>query len=459
MSKHKRPVHHYQKLRLHITGQSHSGDGVGKVDGFTVFVPGGVQGETLLVEVTKVKSTYAHARIVKILEESPNRVTPPCPIFDRCGGCQLQHLSYEAQLNLKTTLVRDNLERIGKLKDVTVHPTLGMDVPWRYRNKAQVPFGEREGGLVAGFYELGTHDIIDMEACLIQHEESDEVVRKVKDLARELGIPPYREEEHQGVLRHVVTRVGANTDQLMIVLVTNGPHLPNKKELVKQLNEHFPRLKSVVQNINSERTNVIMGKESRTLWGEDTITDTIGDIVFVISPRSFYQVNPKQTEMLYEEALRAADLTGSETVIDAYCGIGTISLFLAQHAHHVLGVEIVDEAIADAKRNARLNGMDNVTFAVGKAEDIMPWWYAQGVRPDVIVVDPPRKGCDERLLDTIVKMQPDRVVYVSCNPSTLARDLRYLADRGFAVKEVQPVDMFPQTSHVECVSQIVLKND
>lgn len=456
MSRRKPPVCLHQEITLTLTGQSHTGDGVGKYEGFAVFVPGGIAGETVRAKVTKVKPTYAHARIVRILKESPDRVTPPCPIFDRCGGCQLQHLAYDGQLKMKARLVRDNLERIGQLKEVSVRPVMGMRDPWRYRNKAQVPFGEDERGLVAGFYEQGTHDIIDMESCLIQREESDEVVRTVKDIVRELGIPPYREKDHTGVLRHVVTKVGANTGQLMIVLVTNGPDLPHRDELVKRFVARFPQLQSVIQNVNSKRTNVIMGEDSRTLWGEDTIVDTIGDIAFAISPRSFYQVNPEQTEVLYEEVLKAADLTGGETVVDAYCGIGTISLFLARHARRVLGVEVVDEAIADAKRNARLNGIENVHFAVGKAEDVMPWWYAQGVRPDVIVVDPPRKGCDERLLDTIADMKPERTVYVSCNPSTLARDLRILADHGFTVEYVQPVDMFPQTMHVECVALLSL---
>ena len=373
MSRRKPPVCLHQEITLTLTGQSHTGDGVGKYEGFAVFVPGGIAGETVRAKVTKVKPTYAHARIVRILKESPDRVTPPCPIFDRCGGCQLQHLAYDGQLKMKARLVRDNLERIGQLKEVSVRPVMGMRDPWRYRNKAQVPFGEGEGGLVAGFYEQGTHDIIDMESCLIQREESDEVVRTVKDIVRELGIPPYREKEHTGVLRHVVTKVGANTGQLMIVLVTNGPDLPHRDELVKRFVARFPQLQSVIQNVNSKRTNVIMGEDSRTLWGEDTIIDTIGDIAFAISPRSFYQVNPEQTEVLYREVLKAADLKGGETVVDAYCGIGTISLFLARHARRVLGVEVVDEAIADAKRNARLNGIENVHFAVGKAEDVMPW--------------------------------------------------------------------------------------
>jgi 23S rRNA (uracil1939-C5)-methyltransferase len=347
----------------------------------------------------------------------------------------------------------DALERIGKLdlREVPVHATRGMDEPWGYRNKAQVPVGQGEAGLVAGFYAQGSHRIIDMEACLIQHPQNDAVVQRVKQLAGELGIRAYNEQTGKGLLRHVVVRYGFYTGEVMLVLVTNGEALPHRDALIGQLREAIPGLKSVCQNINKARTNVIFGDITRTIWGEDTIRDSIGDVQFLISARSFYQVNPPQTKVLYDTAVDYANLSGTETVIDAYCGIGTISLCLAQRAGEVYGVEIVPEAITDARRNADLNGARNATFAVGDAGEVFAKWKADGVQADVVVVDPPRKGCDQALLASILDMAPARIVYVSCNPATLARDLAILADGGYALREVQPVDMFPHTVHVESV--------
>lgn len=455
----KLPISKNDYVELYIEGLSHEGLGVGKYKGFTLFVKRALPGETVRAKVIKLKKQYGFARLIEIIQASPERVEPICPIYKHCGGCQLQHLSYEEQLRQKRQVVMDNLERIGglDLNQVVVHPTLGMETPWRYRNKAQVPIGERDGELIGGFYRQGSHEIIDMQECLIQHEANDQVIQRVKEIASKLGIPAYDEEKHQGLLRHVVAKYGFATNQLMLVLITNGNAIPRQTELIEQLTGSFPNLKSIVQNINTKRTNVIFGSETKVLWGEGYIYDTIGEIRFAISAQSFYQVNPVQTKVLYETALAYADLQGHETVIDAYCGIGTISLFLAQKAKKVYGVEIVPQAIEDAKRNAQLNNMDNVEFIVGEAETIIPQWKAQGMTADVICVDPPRKGCDPALLEAIIAMRPKRVVYVSCNPSTLARDLNILAEGGYQVKEVQPVDMFPQTAHVECVSQIVLK--
>jgi 23S rRNA (uracil1939-C5)-methyltransferase len=330
-----------------------------------------------------------------------------------------------------------------------------MDEPWRYRNKAQVPIGVTDGGLVGGFYARGSHRIIDMETCLIQHEDNDKVVATVKSLGRELGITAYDEETGRGLLRHVVVKKAFRTGQMMLVLVTNGRDIPHLDAWTGSIREQLPEVASICQNINTQRTNVIFGNDTRVLWGSDVIYDYIGDVQFAISARSFYQVNPAQTEVLYGKTLEYAALTGRETVIDAYCGIGTISLFLAQHADQVYGVEIVPEAIEDARANAKLNGMNNVKFEAGASEDVIPAWKEQGITPDVIVVDPPRKGCDPRLLETILAMQPERVVYVSCNPSTLARDLRVLEDGGYRTVEVTPVDMFPHTVHVESVAVLI----
>ncbi|GAE92293.1 RNA methyltransferase [Gracilibacillus boraciitolerans JCM 21714] len=360
------------------------------------------------------------------------------------------------QLDMKRNQVQSSLKKIGHIEGIPIHPTIGMEDPWRYRNKVQIPVGEKNGELITGFYRKQTHEIIDdMERCIITDEVNDRMVDAVREIANRLGIQAYDEEHHRGTLRHIMVRSGQVTKQTMIVLITRTEKVPPQLEtLISELTETYPHIKSVVQNINTDRTNVILGKKTKVLWGEEYIYDEIGDVKFAISAKSFYQVNPTQTKKLYDKALEYADLSGNETVIDAYCGIGTISLFLAQKAKKVYGVEIVPEAISDAKENAKLNHIDNVEFYVGQAEKVMPWWQAQGLKPDVIVVDPPRKGCDEVLLHAMLEMKPKRIVYVSCNPSTLARDLRVLEDGGYHTKEVQPVDMFPQTTHVECVALI-----
>ncbi|MEE4564457.1 23S rRNA (uracil(1939)-C(5))-methyltransferase RlmD [Paenibacillus polymyxa] len=480
------PVQKNDEAVIDIIGMNHDGEGVGRVEGFTLFVPGALPGEKVRGKVLKTKKQYGYAKLLDIAQSSPDRIAAPCAIYDQCGGCQIQHMSYEAQLGWKRQHVVDVLERIGKLSvatdgeadtakasdsamndgglnadsmsvhlrrvhGVVVHPTLGMSEPWRYRNKAQVPIGVTEGGLVGGFYARGSHRIVDMNTCLIQDERNDEVIAHVKEIGRMLGISAYNEETGRGLLRHVVVKTAFRTGEMMLVLVTNGRDIPHADAWIGSIREHIPHVASICQNVNTKRTNVIFGDETRVLWGRDVIYDYIGNVQFAISARSFYQVNPVQTEVLYGKTVEYAGLTGKETVIDAYCGIGTISLFLAQHADQVYGVEIVKEAIDDARSNALLNEMHNVKFEVGASEDVIPAWKEQGITADVIVVDPPRKGCDPRLLDTILEMKPERVVYVSCNPSTLARDLRILEDGGYNTVEVQPVDMFPHTVHVEAV--------
>ncbi|WP_377891694.1 23S rRNA (uracil(1939)-C(5))-methyltransferase RlmD [Alkalihalobacillus sp. R86527] len=456
MSIQETPVTKNDIVDVEFKDLSHDGAGVAKVEGYTLFVPYGIPGEIAKVKVVKTKKGYGFGKIVEVLEESEERNTPPCPIFYKCGGCQTQHITYESQLKFKQKQVKDVMERIGKI-DVPIHEVLGMEDPWRYRNKAQVPVGEEGGKIVAGFYQQRSHKIIDMDQCLIQEQENDRVLEVVKGIAEKYGIRAYDERSHRGTLRHVVAKYGKQTKDVMVVLVTKQKDLPNRKNIIRDITKQVPGVKSIVQNINPKRTNVIFGDETRVLWGNDYIYDTIGDIKFAISARSFYQVNPDQTKVLYDQALRYAGLTGEETVIDAYCGIGTISLFLAQKAKKVYGVEIVPEAIEDAKRNAELNGITNAEFEVGEAETIIPMWKKKGIKPDVFVVDPPRKGCDESLLETILDMNPKKVVYVSCNPATLARDLRILEDGGYETKEVQPVDMFPHTTHVECVAVIERK--
>ena len=453
------PVQKNQYIEVLFEDLTHEGAAVAKVDGYPIFVQGGLPGEKAQIKVTKTNTAYGFGMLVELLERSHFRVEVAKEKTHKYGGCQLHHISYEGQLMYKENQVQQVLTRIGKLEDVKVHPMLGMEHPWNYRNKAQVPVGLKDGKLVAGFFKPRSHEIVDTNESLIQLSEINEAVQTVKEICIELKITAYQEEVHKGVLRHIMARYGKETGELMVVIITRMNNFKQKEQLVEEIVARLPKVKSIVHNINGKRTNVILGDVSNVLWGNDVIYDSIGGIKFAISARSFYQVNPVQTKVLYEKALEFAGLTGEETVIDAYCGIGTISLFLAQKAKKVYGVEIVSEAIEDAKRNAELNGITNVEFVVGSAETVIPQWYEEGIKADVLVVDPPRKGCDESLLQTIIEMKPKKVVYVSCNPGTLARDLRILEDGGYKTVEVQPVDMFPQTTHVECVAQLILKEE
>lgn len=450
------PIKKNDRQTVYIEDLTHDGNGVAKIDGYPLFIQGALPGETAEIHVMKTLKNYGFAKVVNILEKSPDRVEAPCVYFSQCGGCQLQHLSYEGQLKWKQNMVSNVMKRLGKI-DAPVHPVKGMEEPWHYRNKSQIPFAQNEAGqMVAGFYKTKSHSIVDMERCLIQTGEADVVMADLKRELEILGVRPYDEKSHQGMLRHVVVRKGRATGEVMVVLVTKSKKFPQASAAIEKIRALIPNVTSIVQNINGEKTNVIFGNDTFTLWGKDTIEDTIGNVRFEISARSFYQVNPVQTEVLYKQALDYAQLTGNERVIDAYCGIGSISLFLAQKAGHVMGVEIVEQAIEDAKRNAALNGFTNTYFEAGPAEEVIPRWYKEGKEADVLVVDPPRKGCDEALLNTIIEQKPKRVVYVSCNPATLARDLRILEDGGYKTKEVQPVDMFPHTTHCEAVAWLEL---
>ncbi|MDN7243659.1 23S rRNA (uracil(1939)-C(5))-methyltransferase RlmD [Planococcus sp. N028] len=451
-----KPVQKNDRLLVHVEDLTHDGAGVAKVEGYPLFIHGALPGEDVEVHVLKTLKSYGFAKMLEIKKASPFRVAAPCPVFDTCGGCQIQHLSYEGQMTFKRKLVRDAITRIGKLPDVPVHPVKGMENPWRYRNKSQIPFGTDNGRVVAGFFQTRSHDIADTDICLIQTPEADAIMAALKKNLPAMGIEPYEEETHRGMLRHVVVRKGRATGEIMVVLVTKKKKFPQAEKAIELIRTLVPEVTSIIQNVNSEKTNVIFGNETVTLWGNDVIEDRIGDVRFEISARSFYQINPIQTEVLYGQAMDYAQLTGNETVIDAYCGIGTISLFLAQQAKFVMGVEIVPQAIEDAKRNAELNGFTNTLFEAGPAEQVIPRWYKEGKTADVLMVDPPRKGCDEQLLRTILKQRPKRVVYVSCNPATLARDLRILEDGGYRTKEVQPVDMFPQSTHCEAVAWLEL---
>ena len=458
---------------LKIEDMGENGEGIGRLDGYIWFVKDAVIGDVIEAGVTKMKKQYGFARLIRVIEPSEYRTEERCPSARRCGGCQIQAVDYQEQLRLKEKKVYNNLKRIGGLSSlllpggenmaeqtkeeaernaVVMEPIIGMENPWRYRNKAQFPFGRnKDGNIVTGFYAGRTHDIVEQEDCLLGVEENREILSIIRNFMEEYKIEPYNEETHRGLVRHVLIRKGFQTGELMVCLVINGRKLPGQQALTERLLE-IPGMTSISLNVNQEKTNVILGKELINLWGEGHITDYIGAVQYRISPLSFYQVNPVQTERLYGTALEYAGLTGNETVWDLYCGIGTISLFLAQKAKQVYGVEIVPQAIDDARENARLNHMENVEFFVGKAEEVLPEQYERNqIYADVIVVDPPRKGCDEKCLETIVKMSPKRVVYVSCNSSTLARDVKYLEERGYRTERVRCVDMFPHSGHVETV--------
>ena len=458
---------------LKIEDMGENGEGIGRLDGYIWFVKDAVIGDVIEAGVTKMKKQYGFARLIRVIEPSEYRTEERCPSARRCGGCQIQAVDYQEQLRLKEKKVYNNLKRIGGLSSlllpggeetteqtkeeternaVVMEPIIGMENPWRYRNKAQFPFGRnKDGNIVTGFYAGRTHDIVEQEDCLLGVEENREILSIIRNFMEEYKIEPYNEETHRGLVRHVLIRKGFQTGELMVCLVVNGRKLPGQQALTERLLEILG-MTSISLNVNQEKTNVILGKELINLWGEGHITDYIGAVQYRISPLSFYQVNPVQTERLYGTALEYAGLTGNETVWDLYCGIGTISLFLAQKAKQVYGVEIVPQAIDDARENARLNHMENVEFFVGKAEEVLPKQYERNqIYADVIVVDPPRKGCDEKCLETIVKMSPKRVVYVSCNSSTLARDVKYLEERGYRTERVRCVDMFPHSGHVETV--------
>lgn len=454
---------------MDITDIGTDGAGIGRISGYALFVKDTVPGDRILVKIIKLKKHFGYGRLIKILEPSPDRILPKCPVAKQCGGCQLQHLSYEKQLEFKQNKVKNCLERIGGCKDVTLEPILGMEEPYYYRNKAQFPVGRtKDGKLTIGFYAGRTHSIIDTRTCCIQAKINETIINIVRRFLEKYHISIYDEENHTGLVRHILTRAGFATGELMVCLVINGNRLPHEQEFVEMLTDGnyqtesiqgipgdpgFWKMTSINLNINKEKTNIIMGQKCICLWGQEYITDKIGENIYRISPLSFYQVNPVQTKKLYDTALEFAGLTGTETVWDLYCGTGTISLFLARQAKKVYGVEIVPEAIEDARENAKINGIENAEFFCGASEHVLPEWYKKnpGAIADVILVDPPRKGCEETLLMTIIQIKPERIVYVSCDPATLARDIKILEQHGYKLKRAKACDMFGNSVHVETV--------
>ena len=431
---------------------THEGHGVIKLDRYPIFVPNVLIDEEVEFKVIKVKKNFAIGKLIKVLKQSEQRVIPPCIYYEKCGGCQLQHMSYESQLKMKKQQVINLFHKKAKLEETVIHDTIGMDHPWRYRNKSQLPVGkDKNNKTIMGYYRQRSHDIIDMDSCLIQDEKQQELMNDIKQWLNELNVSIYNEKNKKGLLRHVVIRTSHYTNEVMIIFVTNGSKFKEAETLVHRLTEVYPDITSIKQNINNSHSNVIMGKQSMTLYGKDKITDQLSETIFEISDQSFYQINSVQTEKLYQKAIDYAQLSGNEIVLDTYCGIGTIGLYMAPVAKHVYGVEIVPSAIQDAKQNALINHFDNTTFECGKAEEVIIEWKQKGIEPDVIMVDPPRKGCDQVFIETLLELAPKRIIYISCNPSTQQRDAQLLANL-YHLKEITPVDMFPHTTHIETVA-------
>lgn len=436
-----------QDFEVDIIDLGCEGEGVTKINGYTTFVKGALKGEKAKIKIVKANKDYGYGKLLELLEKSEAREEPICKSFGSCGGCNLQHMNYEAQLDYKTEMVKLTLKKqLGY--EPKVNNIIGMGIPYHYRNKAQYPVSNGK----IGFYADRTHKLIENESCYIQNTLTDRLAKDAFEITQKYGVTCYDEKTNKGCLRHIVTRIGINTNDMMITFVTNDEKFKNNDKIISDLTKSYPRITSIIQNINNENTNVIFGDKCITLYGQDYIEDVLGDYKFKISPLSFYQVNPVQTEVLYNVAKDYANLEGEEIVFDLYSGIGTISIFVAENSKKVYGVEVVQQAVENAKENAEINEIKNVEFVLGEAESIVPKMYKEGIKANVVFVDPPRKGCDKRLLDTIIEMKAERIVYISCNPATLARDLKYLNSNGYEIKEVQPVDMFPQTSHVENVT-------
>ncbi|WP_445489850.1 23S rRNA (uracil(1939)-C(5))-methyltransferase RlmD [Niallia sp. 03133] len=441
-----------QTFPLTIKRLGINGEGVGYFKRQVVFVPGALPGEEVVVEATKVQPKFSEGKIKKIRKSSPFRVKAPCPIYEQCGGCQLQHLAYDQQLKEKRDIVIQSMERHTKLKvdKVDIRQTIGMKDPWNYRNKSQFQMGQQKNGkIIAGLYGLDSHRLVPIQNCMVQHPLTNKVSEEVRKILEELQVPIYNERTQKGIVRTIVTRAGFQSGEVQVVLITTQKEVPRKKKIMAEIQKRLPEVKSLVQNINGNKTSLIFGEKTLHLSGEEVIQETLGDLNFELSARAFFQLNPVQTVALYDEVKKAAGLTGKEKIADAYCGVGTIGLWLAEGASEVRGMDTIEAAITDAQKNAARHGIENATYVTGTAEHWLPKWVEEGWRPDTVVVDPPRTGCDRKLLDAIKKVKPKKFVYVSCNPSTLAKDIDYLS-KEYKVEYIQPVDMFPHTAHVEC---------
>ena len=453
------PVKKNQEYIIDVIDNGFEGEGIAKIDGFTIFIPNAIKGEKLKILIVKVLSSHAFGKILEIINKSDKRIESDCITYKRCGGCNLRHIKYEETLKMKQNAVQSLVNKTLKTK-IQVKETIGMENPYHYRNKAQYPVGvDKQGNPIIGVFANRTHEIIPIDNCLIQNEKSQQIAKFILDFIRENNISIYDEKTGKGLIRHIVTKIGIKTNEIMCVIVLNGRTIPKEKELVTEILEKFPEVKTIVKNINTKNTNVIMGKENINLYGNGYIYDILGDFKFKISPLSFYQVNPVQAEKLYELGVQAARISEKDIVFDLYCGIGTISLFMAKYAKKVYGIEIVEEAVNDAKENAKMNGISNVEFIAGDVENILDELINdKKIIPDIVMVDPPRKGLDNKSIENIMSIKPKKLVYISCNPATLVRDLSKL-EGLYEVDEVIPVDMFPFTSHVECVAVLQLKRD
>ncbi|SMF59053.1 23S rRNA (uracil1939-C5)-methyltransferase [Priestia filamentosa] len=447
-----------QHVPLTIKRLGINGEGVGYFKKQVVFVPGALPNEEVIAEITNVKHKFAEGRVKRIRKMSDERVKAPCPIYEKCGGCQLQHLSYEGQLRAKRDIVVQAFERHGNVRNLEkkLEQTIGMEEPWKYRNKAQFQVGLLKGKVIAGLYGANSHRLININECIVQRPETTKVINNVKQILQDLKISIYDERKRKGLVRTIVTRIGVSTGEVQLVLITSKEELPKKDLLIQEVKKRLPEVKSIMQNVNGQKTSLIFGDKTFTLDGKETIEEVLGDLSFDLSARAFFQLNPTQTVKLYNEVKKEAGLTGKEKIVDAYCGVGTIGLWLADEAGEIRGMDVIEDSIVDANKNAKAKGYDNAHYVVGKAEYWMPKWVKEGWKPDVIVIDPPRTGCDEKLLKTILDVKPKKVVYVSCNPSTLAKDVKILT-KLYKVERIQPVDMFPQTAHVESVTTLSLK--
>ncbi|WP_214480580.1 23S rRNA (uracil(1939)-C(5))-methyltransferase RlmD [Bacillus sp. SM2101] len=446
-----------QQFPLTIKRLGINGEGVGYFKKQVVFVPGALPGEEILAEASVIHSKYAEAIIRRIRIKSPHRVKAPCPLYVKCGGCQLMHLDYNEQLKQKRDIVVQAFERYGKVpvEKIQIKETIGMEDPWNYRNKSQFQLGMQKQNVIAGLYGLNSHQLVSINNCMIQHEATTKVTNVIKRILQDMQIPIYNEKSRSGDIRTIVTRVGFKTEEVQVVLVTRTDKLPRKEHLIKEITNRLPEVKSIMQNINGQKTSLIFGEKTVHIHGNEVIQETLGDLSFELSARTFFQLNPIQTVKLYEEVKKAAALSGKEKIVDAYCGVGTIGLWLAEGAAEIRGMDVIAESIEDANKNAKKHGYKNATYVQGKAEELLPKWVKEGWKPDTIVVDPPRSGCDDELLQTIQKVKPKKVIYVSCNPSTLAKDIEKL-NRLYKIKYIQPVDMFPHTGHVEAVAVLEL---
>ena len=440
-----------------IVDINHRGQGVARIDGFVVFVDDLIMGDEAKIRIVEKKKNYGVGKLVELTRESEYRTEPQCKYFWECGGCQIMHIDYDKQLEYKKNRVESEIRKAMGKNDIKINETLGMENPYRYRNKGSFPVARHKGNIAIGAYKLGTHDIVDLDKCIIQHDGADRIVNTFRTLMEVLKLEPYDEMTHKGLVKHLMIRSNRK-NEIMLIVVTSKNKLPNKSEIIGKLLEEVPEIKSIVLNVNERQTNVILGNKNKVIYGKPALKDWIYDLEFSISPHSFFQVNPFQTEVLYSKALEYAELEADKVVYDIYCGIGTISLAAAKKSKHVYGIEIVQAAIDDAKKNAVKNKIENADFYCGKAEDVFPKLHSQGIDADIVIVDPPRKGCEKSVLETIITMKPEKVVYVSCNPATLARDLKILGDGGYEILEVTPVDMFPHGTHVESVVKLKLSH-